>query len=152
MSFTQITTSLPKQFSHPISSGGYGPLFVVMSEKWTIDQYRAHIGKPQNKSKYGSQKTVEDGITFDSKLEARHYREYRIQLLNGEIAGYSRQVTFILQTRPNPIKYVADHLIIRLDGSIHVVDSKGKETDQFRLKRKLFIQQYPHISFEVRKK
>jgi hypothetical protein len=42
------------------------------------------------------------------------------------------------------IDYVADFEIHHLDGSIEVVDCKGFETTDFKIKKKLFEYKYPH--------
>jgi hypothetical protein len=42
------------------------------------------------------------------------------------------------------IDYVADFEIHHLDGSIEVIDCKGFETTDFKIKKKLFEYKYPH--------
>jgi hypothetical protein len=53
-------------------------------------------------SKYRNKKIEVDGITFDSKKEAKVYSELTMMKQAGEIADFSRQVTFELV--PPPIR------------------------------------------------
>lgn len=48
------------------------------------------------KNKYYSKKVTIDGETFDSKKEARRYRELLLLEKAGEITGLERQVPFVL--------------------------------------------------------
>ncbi len=102
------------------------------------------------RGKFGNHKTIDPkgGKMYDSKLEARHGAEYQNMLSAGQIAALERQHVFILYAG---IKYICDFLITHLDGSLEAVDSKGVETAEFRLKKKLFLKDYPHIKFTVRK-
>ncbi len=102
------------------------------------------------RGKFGNKKTADPkgGKMYDSKLEARHGAEYQNMLAAGKIAALERQHVFILYAG---IKYICDFLITHLDGSLEAVDSKGVETAEFRLKKKLFLKDYPHIKLTVRK-
>lgn len=93
--------------------------------------------------KYGNQYTVVDGITFDSKREARHWQELRLRERAGEISGLRRQVPFVLAQsvvlsgRKKPaLRWIADFVYVE-NGVQVVADSKGVETDTFRIKRHL---------------
>ena len=48
------------------------------------------------KSKYGSRKTIVDGISFDSKKEASRYRELLLLERAGKIGNLRRQVKYVL--------------------------------------------------------
>lgn len=41
-------------------------------------------------NKYGAKKTVVDGVTFDSKAEARRYQQLKLMQQAGEIIGFTR--------------------------------------------------------------
>lgn len=57
----------------------------------------APVQSPVGKApKYGNQKTVIDGIEFDSKKEARRYQELKIRALAGEIWDLKFQEEFPL--------------------------------------------------------
>lgn len=67
------------------------------------------------KSKYGAKKTLEDGIVFDSKREAKRYQQLKLLERAGEISDLELQVEFELQPsfeidgeKRHPIKYIAD--------------------------------------------
>lgn len=103
------------------------------------------------KNKYGNKKTVVDGITFDSLAEAKYYEQLKWLLVNKQIKSFKLQPTFSLQDgfKKNgktyrKIEYVADFEVHHLDGSIEIVDVKGFETTDFKIKKKLFNFKYPH--------
>ena len=115
-----------------------------------------------NKSKYGADKTVIDGIKFDSKKEARRYSELKLMQRAGEIADLQTQVKFVLipaQREPDSIgkrggtikgalierevAYYADFVYKDKDGKTHVEDVKGYKDGAayniFKIKRKLML-------------
>lgn len=113
-------------------------------------------GQPQNKMH--NIKTTVDGITFDSKLEARRYGELRAMLRAGEIEDLRMHPTFEVQmgftdlrgVRNRAIHYEADFYYIETaTGRVVVEDTKGYETDVFALKRKLFAATYPQYELRV---
>jgi len=106
---------------------------------------------PEKRSKYGAKPVAdpEDGTMIDSKLEAKHRKEYRAMLKAGLLTSYSRQPEFVLA---GGIRWVADHLLVYPDGRIEVVDSKGMETPEFKMKMKLMAECHPNIKIIIRKK
>lgn len=102
------------------------------------------------RNKYNAQKTSVDGHVFDSKLEARRYSELQLLERAGEIGGLQIHPRFMLQeafddqtgTHHRPIFYVGDFAYWD-NGTYHVEDTKGVETQVFKLKRKLFLKRYP---------
>lgn len=89
--------------------------------------------------KYGSRKTVVDGIVFDSKREANRWYELKLLERVGEVTELQRQVTFELIPRcgsNRPTTYVADFVYMR-KGKKVVEDAKGYRTEVYRIKRKL---------------
>lgn len=112
-------------------------------------------------NKYGNKKITVDGITFDSKKEARYYLLLREMEKKGEISGLRLQVpyelipavykeeTIQLKTKSKTvtkciqraIHYVADFVYTK-DGNECVVDVKGGHatmTKEFLLKKKLML-------------
>ena len=97
-------------------------------------------------SKYRAIKTVVDGITFDSKAEARRYGELIMLERAGRISGLTRQVSYELakgvkfegekRAKP-PLRYIADFVYCDIDagGVIVCEDVKGVQTPLFRAKR-----------------
>ncbi|WP_054634834.1 DUF1064 domain-containing protein [Thalassobacillus sp. C254] len=122
-------------------------------------EYRKSLKKKKNK--YRAKRTVVDGHTFDSKLEARYYQQLLWLKAHGEIKEFTLQPRYILQeafkkdsTTYQKIEYVADFEVLHEDGSIETVDVKGVETTDFRIKKKLFHKRYTNklsvITFDQR--
>lgn len=104
--------------------------------------------------KYNNKKIKLDGHTFDSKLEARRYQELKLLERAGKIKNLKLQPRFELIPTMRwkgktlrVTKYIADFSYIDDLGNIVVEDTKGFETDVYKLKRKLFLQRYPEIDF-----
>jgi|SRR5690625_4792341 len=118
-------------------------------QRMSAKQYRNM--KRRRGSKYRNKKVEIDGLTFDSKAEARYYSELKIRQKAGEILFFRTQPRYRLLDgfekdgkKYRAIDYIADFEIHHKDGSIEVVDVKGHITDVFRLKEKLFNKKYPH--------
>lgn len=109
------------------------------------------------KNKYGSRKVEVDGIVFDSKKEAKRYKELSLLEKAGAIQNLQRQVKFVLipaQREPDIIgkrggrkkgkllerecSYIADFCYMQ-DGERVVEDTKGFRTTDYIIKRKLML-------------
>ena len=99
-------------------------------------------------NKYGNKKTVLDGITFDSRAEARRYAELKLMEKAGEIHGLELQMPFILQAsftdkhgkKQSSIKYIADLAYFDNDGELVIEDVKSPATRKnavYRMKKKM---------------
>ena len=97
----------------------------------------------RNGHKYRAQATVVDGIRFDSKKEARYYGELKLRQRAGEVLCFLRQVPIHL---PGQTRLVIDFLEFHMDGSVHFVDTKGVQTETFKLKKRQVEDLFP---FEV---
>lgn len=107
--------------------------------------------------KYNSQKTIVNGHTFASKLEAERYQQLMLLERAGEISGLQLQVEFQIfkgyispdtGEKTRSVTYVADFVYIdNRDNRMIVEDTKGMETPDFRLKWKLVQSQYPGFTF-----
>lgn len=95
--------------------------------------------------KYGAKATVVDGIRFDSKREAAHYRELKALQATGQVLMFLRQVPMHL---PGGTKLVIDFLEFWADGTVRFVDVKGMETDAFRIKKREIEAAYP-VDIEI---
>lgn len=112
---------------------------------------------PIRKSKYRNKKIEVDGISFDSKKEARRYKELLLLEQAGEIADIRRQVKFVLipaqkepdtegprggkrkgKTIEREVAYIAD-FVYRKNDEIIVEDTKGFRTTEYVIKRKLML-------------
>lgn len=107
-------------------------------------------------SKYLSHKTVVDGITFDSKDEAKYYDTLKIRKYRGEIYNFELQPKFILVPafKKNgktyrSITYTPDFVIYHNDGSKEYVDVKGMTTQQGELRIKLFNHFYRDLNLSI---
>jgi len=103
------------------------------------------------KAKYGNKKVVQDGITFDSAIEARYYDHLKHQQAQGVVTAFELQPRFVLLPKfekngkkYREIGYNADFTVHYADGHTEVVDIKGMVTQQFGLRKKLFEYRYPH--------
>ncbi|MEK3776668.1 DUF1064 domain-containing protein [Paenibacillus sp. FSL K6-4396] len=100
--------------------------------EWVIEKYNLDV----------------KGIWFDSIAEGEYY-QLLLQLRKyGEIKDFECHPKFVLQEKPK-ITYIADFLVIRLDGTQRVVDIKGVETSTFRVKLKLFQAKYPTLPIDI---
>lgn len=100
--------------------------------------------------KYKAKKVIVDGITFDSKKEARRYQELKLLERAGVIKDLVLQPSFLLQDKfeykdktEHKIKYIADFKYLDTKtGKVVVEDVKGYKTDVYKIKRKLFLKKY----------
>jgi len=110
-------------------------------------------------AKYKSHKTEVDGIVFDSRKEARRWKELRLLEDEGHISDLQRQVRFELipaqkepdtrgpkggvikgKTIERKVEYVADFVYTDAEtGEMVVEDTKGMKTKDFIIKRKLML-------------
>ena len=109
-------------------------------------------------SKYGNCKEVINGIEFQSRKEARRYRDLFLLLKAGEISDLRMQVKYILipaQREPDIIgpkggrkpgkliekelSYYADFRYKDKDGNVIVEDAKGFRNEKYIVKRKLLL-------------
>lgn len=98
------------------------------------------------RSKYNANKTVVDGIKFDSRSEANYYMYLK---LNDR--EHVRQPKYLLQewfiandgSKIQPIYYIADFAYDNI-----VVDIKWLPTSDAKLKRKMFMYKYPNLKLK----
>lgn len=107
-------------------------------------------------SKYKARKVMVDGIEFDSQLESHYYLHLKDKWEKGEIEHFQLQPRYILQDsfKKNgktfrKIEYVADFEVYHLDGEVEVVDVKGFETPDFKIKRKMFEKVYEDYTLSL---
>lgn len=107
--------------------------------------------------KYGNKKVIVDGITFDSKKEARRYTELKLFERAGQIQNLELQKEFELiptqreadtvgirggvkkgKVIEHAVKYKADFVYTE-NGKTVVEDTKGMRTKDYIIKRKLML-------------
>lgn len=97
-------------------------------------------------SKYLSHKTVVDGITFDSKDEAKYYEALKIRKYRGEIQNFELQPKFTLI---QGFKKNGKTVIYHNDNSEEYIDVKGMTTQQGELRIKLFNHFYRDLKLSI---
>lgn len=111
--------------------------------------------KHRKKSKYNNRKTEVDGIKFASKRESDRYKELKLLESIDMISDLVLQPRFELQPafvhdgkKVEPIAYVGDFQYTDNESGLTILeDSKGFRTDVYRLKKKLLLYKFPHITF-----
>lgn len=112
-----------------------------MSERgMSAEEYVATVAGKAKKSKYSNVKTEVDGVLFDSKAEARRYRELKILLDSGKIVMLTLQPKYHIHV--NGVKicdYIADfsYYFAPFSTKLIVEDVKGMKTPMYRMKKKL---------------
>ncbi len=101
------------------------------------------------RSKYNSVKVQIDGITFDSKAEARRFAELKLLQDDGHISGLAMQKKYLLlPSKRNAdgylereTAYVADFVYVDHLGETIVEDTKSPatRTPEYVIKRKLML-------------
>lgn len=129
--------------------------------RWSEEEYAEYqrkAGQKPNavvhKSKYRSVKEWVDGICFDSKREAEFYRTLQLLQKAGKIKGFCRQARFVVTAGTNKdnraSEYVTDFIVFYKDGTYRIIDTKGIQTREFKLKMKAFKEKYPELDVELR--
>lgn len=104
--------------------------------------------KFSKKSKYRNNKTMVDGIKFDSEKEAERYSELKILEKAGELKNLKRQVKYVLipaqkdkngKSLERECSYLADFVYTDVNGNTIVEDTKGVRTTSYIIKRKLML-------------
>jgi hypothetical protein len=93
-----------------------------------------------HKHKFNAKRTELDGIKFDSKKEAKYYLNLKTKVKAGSVIFFLRQVPFDL---PGGVKYRCDFQEFWSDGTVHFVEIKGYETNEWKIKKKLVESIYP---------
>lgn len=99
--------------------------------------------KKDARRKYGNKPTVVDGIRFDSRREALCYQQLKAGQQAGLISYFHRQVPIRL---PGGTRYIVDILVVYPDQRIRYIDAKGKQTPEFKIKKREVEHHFP---FEI---
>lgn len=112
-------------------------------------------------SKYRNKKVLVDGVAFDSKKEAKRYRELKLLEDAGIIEKLERQVKFdLLPNQKDPdgkvierkVQYIADFVYLK-NGKVYVEDVKGyRDGGAYRvfvIKRKLMLYRFGLVVKEI---
>lgn len=130
-----------------------------MTGTMTSDEFRRIAKAKKKRNKWGNVITYVDGIKFHSIAEAERYSELKLLLQAGVISNLVLQPKFEIypkftdnkgKKRQN-MEYIADFQYSE-NGVTVVEDVKGKETADFRIKMKMFLNQYRDVDFRLIKK
>jgi hypothetical protein len=108
----------------------------------TEEEYANMVRKPApaaKPSKYHSIITEADGIKFQSKKEARVYRELCCRVHAGEVKFFLMQVPFRLA---GGYVHRLDFMLIKTDGTIEYLEAKGRDLPMGKMKRKMVEAEY----------
>lgn len=108
--------------------------------------------------KYHNIKALYNGITYDSRKEARRAYALDVLVMCGRISQLERQKRFVLLDgyinnkgeKIRPITYLADFCYYDHDRDSWVVEdvkSPATRTDVYKLKKKMFEHKYPEYIF-----
>ena len=120
----------------------------LMTEHMTVAEYHREIGFPDKQKakapapKYKNQAVWLDGIRFDSVIEGAYYMLLEDEKRQGQLLYYLRQVPIRL---PGNTTYWADFQVFLKNGEVQYIDTKGKETQIFRLKKRQVEDLYPIV-------
>ena len=91
-------------------------------------------------NKYNNRVIFIDGIRFPSQLEGNRYLQLKMMVKGKMVKSFDRQVVYKLDINGVHIcKYIADFVITWEDGTLTVEDTKGVETPDFKIKKKLML-------------
>ena len=115
----------------------------------TVEEFVQDLPKVERKSKYNAERVWMDGIYFDSKKEAGYYGELRLRALTGDIAGFMYHGKIVCAegfgSELKASVYEPDFVVFNNDKTCEIVDTKGVETDTFKLKIKCIKSRYPKL-------
>lgn len=98
--------------------------------------------------KFNAKPVKNDGHHFDSKLEFAYFNKLNLEKAAGHVLFFVRRVPFHL---PGGVKYVCDFCVFYTDGTVRFIDTKGLETKDFIMKKKIVEELYP-VEIEIIKK
>lgn len=108
----------------------------------------------RGRNKYGAQKTFFDNRRYDSKGEAILAQRLSLLQKGGQFTKVEPQVTFWLYGKNGSkiCKHIVDFLTSDSGGRQEVFEYKGVETASYKIKLKLFKDNYQNIKYNLIKK
>lgn len=113
---------------------------------------KSPVKKPKKKNKYNAKRIKLDGICFDSQKEAEYYSNLKLLVRSGAIDGFTHHGNMIVAEGIDDERgsiYETDFIVFYPDGHYEVVDTKGVETDVFKVKMKVLKSRYPHVKIRT---
>ena len=103
-------------------------------------------GKDPNNARVKSSRTDYNGRWYQSKLEANYAAQLDWRLKAGEIKEWTPQVKLTFKVNGVMIcNYYCDFKVVTKDGTVQYHETKGYETEVWRLKKKLMLALLPEI-------
>lgn len=125
-----------------------------MAIRLTPEEYRRLTGQAPatgKPPKYRNRTSWFDGLHFQSDKELRDYRDQKMRLQAGEIAGFLWQGTLIVTEGTDKdnkaVTYRPDIVVLNNDGTYEIREDKGYRTRVYINKLKAIRQRYPRIKF-----
>lgn len=113
---------------------------------------KKHHTHAAGRNKFNAQKTLYNGVLYDSKKEAEYAAKFdtlRKAAGKDKVVKVERQIEFpFIHNEVKICKYVCDFRLTMGDGRIRYLDIKGFETREFSIKRKL-LKAFYGIEIEV---
>ncbi|WP_376957696.1 DUF1064 domain-containing protein [Azospirillum sp. A26] len=121
--------------------------FLIAQRELKLLRNPALVPQPdQPKSKYRARRTVVDGISFASALEAKRWTVLRQRERLGLIRELVRQPKFPLRVNDVLVcTYIGDFSYRTSQGTFVLEDAKGYLTDVYKLKKRLLEALHPNL-------
>lgn len=94
-------------------------------------------------NKYGAVKTARDGVTYDSKAEAKHAERLDLLKRAGAVRWWLRQVPVMIGEPGVDKPYRVDFVVCEADGRVFADEVKGVETTLFKRQKKQWAKRGP---------
>jgi hypothetical protein len=106
------------------------------------------------RNKFGAKKTSYNGVLYDSKLEAAVALELDMLKRARKVERWQRQVTVDLRGMGGTLicRHKVDFFVTFRDGHQEYWEAKGVRTAVWRIKYKLFTDNFPKLKYVVRTK
>jgi hypothetical protein len=106
--------------------------------------------KKEKKRKYNNEIIFYNSNRYDSVGEADYARGLDFAIKGNAIKSWRRQIPFTLIVNGRTIcKHIIDFEITHNDDSLELIEYKGFETEEWKIKRKLFNALYPDLKYRV---
>ena len=102
-------------------------------------------------NRYGAKRTEYNGASYDSGAEASFAGYLDLLVKSGHLKSYTRQVPYDLRGvgGTHITKHIVDFVVTWPDGDTEAWEYKGYPTDVWKLKRKLFEDNYPDLPYRT---
>jgi len=130
---------------------------IVYTKKGAVKRNYNYSQTMAKKSKYNNKIVVFEGITFHSIAEKDRYCELLFMVRAKEISDLVLQPKFLLQDKfvdsmggkHDKLHYIGDFQYINKTGKIVVEDVKGKKTEVYNIKKKLFCKKILGVNVDI---